>query len=697
MDYLRKPTGSSTPAQTKEGEISLFRRRLIDTDLDTGTTEKNRTLAKTKLVNILNFRHFKNANIQIHFHHVESRRKLVFEAIPQPCFGKYLICLWRDASAPPSDPENYRLTGFAFSRGVEFIHAEAGVRALSAKGICLVLPEKAKITSSRLSVRHECHSIHARLLQNGVIFAGSLKDFNASAFCVTLSSSEDASPVQFLNTAGTLTLMLESEKGTLYSGECRISKSSESTHGKVLVLEPLKSTVQRFAPREYRSRRISISPAPDIVFIHPLTGTLININAVDISGAGVSAEEFRENSVMVAGMIIPDMTINFSNAFSFRCQAQVAYTRSLTPEQGKEIIKSGIAFLDMDPNDHVRLMSLIHHAENTHSYICNRVDIDTLWEFFFETGFIYPKKYAFIQPYKEEVKKTYEKLYTCQSAVARHFTWQQNGAIFAHLAMLRFYENTWLIHHLAAKTGKRPASGTDMVDQISSFAYDTHRLASSQMSYLICYYRPTNHFPAHFFGGAAEHINNPDACSVDEFSYHHTRLGSADKKLERGWTLSQSEYDDLCELNNFYDRHSGGQMINALDLVAEKPVRTRSNLADRYHEMGLWRERRVFALRWKNEAKAIIMANISDFALNLSDLTNCISVFVIDRKIPYDTLHKAISMLGEYYASAKTPVLVYPLSYAEKAGLSYDRVYCLWAMNMQYTDDFFKVYHSLKQ
>lgn len=173
----------------------------------------------------------------------------------------------------------------------------------------------------------------------------------------------------------------------------------------------------------------------------------------------------------------------------------------------------------MDPNDHVRLMAMIQQAENKHSYICNHVDPEVLWDFFFETGFIYPKKYAFILPYKEEIKRNYEKLYSCQSAVTRHFTWQNNGTIVAHLAMLRFYEKTWMLHHLAART----------------------------------------------------------------------------------------------------EKETGGRMLDALDLAVDKSLHSKSDLSDQYHEIGLWRERRVFALRLGNKLKAVIMANISDFALNLSD------------------------------------------------------------------------------
>ena len=93
----------------------------------------------------------------------------------------------------------------------------------------------------------------------------------------------------------------------------------------------------------------------------------------------------------------------------------------------KQLIKCGIAFLDMNPDDHMRLLSLLHQTVNKNFYICNEVDMEDLWAFFFASGFIYPKKYAFIHEDKQKIKSTYERLYTKNSNIARHFTWQKKG------------------------------------------------------------------------------------------------------------------------------------------------------------------------------------------------------------------------------------------------------------------------------
>lgn len=121
----------------------MLNRRLIDTEFETESgPEQQKALGKNKLVNILNLRHFKNKSLFVHFLHTETGRNRAIEAIPQPCLGKYLVCLWRNPPDFPANPEKSRLTGFSFSNGIELIHAETQLRSASTKGICVVLPEK---------------------------------------------------------------------------------------------------------------------------------------------------------------------------------------------------------------------------------------------------------------------------------------------------------------------------------------------------------------------------------------------------------------------------------------------------------------------------------------------------------------------------------------------------------------------------
>jgi hypothetical protein len=87
------------------------------------------------------------------------------------------------------------------------------------------------------------------------------------------------------------------------------------------------------------------------------------------------------------------------------------------------------------------------------------------------------------------------------------------------MAMIRFYENTWLIQHHAARKSSRNKAGLVVLDQIGRMLNDSNRLYSLHMDYVICYYRSTNKFPSRVFGGAAKSINDPKAEKLGIFGY----------------------------------------------------------------------------------------------------------------------------------------------------------------------------------
>ena len=696
MDYLRK-----TPENKEEKtDASFTTRRLIDTDIVPGSVsaEKKITaphISKKRLINTFNHIHFNSGNVFIHFQHLTDNRPLKLRASPQPCVNDRLVCLWEDPVDIAPLQTSYRFTELTALTGQHLITVPATMRAISAKGVCLTLPDKSAQHCSRQTRRYACNPLDVDLIQNGVLFKGTLMEFSAVSFQIDILPTID-DPIQWINTNNRMTLIIKNGNAPLYSDECRIIRLSGGNKLKHLVLAPTSESIQRFTPRVYRSKRVLLTPSPDIFFWHPFTGRQVNLKILDMSGSGVSIEDDEQNSVLLPGMIIPKMTINFANSFHFECKAQVVYRRMFEDDAGKKGIKCGIAFMDMDSEEHMRLLSLLHQADNKHVYVCSKVDTDALWRFFFEAGFIYPKKYAFIHPFKEQIKKTYEKLYTENSRIARHFTWQKKGEIQAHLSMLRFYEKTWLIHHLAALTSQHAGGGVEMLEEIGSFTYDAHRLVSSHMDFLICYFRPTNRFPRHFFGGVAKNINNPKACSIDAFAYFHYRQTMRRSALMPDWSLTKPEFDDLLEFETGYEQQSGGLMVQSLDLLPDPDMADRCQLPAEYQKLGLKRERLLYALKHKNNLKALIVINISDFAVNMSDLTNCMTILVTNgEELPPDIIYQSISALSDHYVSKKFPVLLFPLAYADRHAISYDRAYHLWTLNMQHTDDYFKHYHYL--
>ncbi len=116
----------------------------------------------------------------------------------------------------------------------------------------------------------------------------------------------------------------------------------------------------------------------------------VDLKVVDLSGSGFSVEEGEYNTTLLPGMILHELELNFASSYKIKCSAQVVFRKEMVDPNGDKWIKCGLALLDMDIRDHLKLISMLHQAKNKNSYICNDVDLDALWDFFFETGFIYP-------------------------------------------------------------------------------------------------------------------------------------------------------------------------------------------------------------------------------------------------------------------------------------------------------------------
>ncbi|MBW2637274.1 MAG: hypothetical protein JRC86_07115, partial [Deltaproteobacteria bacterium] len=147
------------------------------------------------------------------------------------------------------------------------------------------------------------------------------------------------------------------------------------------------------------------------------------------------------------------------------------------------------------------------------------------------------------------------------------------------------------------------------------------------------------------------------------------------------------EKSDLSQLEHFYRNHSGGLLLDMLQLG-------KRNLCDEplekvYARHDLIRKSTVYALRFKDRLQAVFIANQSDLGLNLSELLNGIKVIVTDSLgLPWDILSTALSQITTVYQLDKVPILFYPHTYLEERGISYEKQYLLWILNTQYGNEY---------
>ena len=654
---------------------------------------KGKEIRKKHLINKLNYINFQDGTILVNFKHIKYNHTLSHRAKPQPCLGEELKCLWIETDRISQQLSSYKFQEVVIPNGKKIILVTSDEINIDDTGIRLVLPDTCWETSPRKMKRHSCIGVKVQLIQNSASFCGVLVDFSTASFRVEITTNPPQT-FQWIDPELLVNLIFSDDNGILYSGECRILKQSGGHNIRSYVLEPIKYQVQRFKPKEFRSVRQKLVPSPSIILKHPFTEKMANLKVIDLSGSGFSVEEDRCNAVLLPGMIIPELELNFASNFSIKCKAQAVYRQIMGEEKNSDWVKCGMAILDMSIEDHGRLSALLHHAKDDRFYFCNRIDMDALWNFFFDSGFIYPKKYVFLEANKEKIKAVYKKLYTQNQKIARHFIYQDKDRILGHLAMIRFYGNTWLIHHHAADRSVSLKAGIAVLDQIGRFINDSHNFYSIRMNYAFCYFRPENKFPNRVFGGVFKNIKDPKGCSLDTFAYFHCRKTSNDESgLDKPWDLMEAQPEDLVELRNFYEFSSGGIMLDAMELNEGDAI---DELSMEYQQLGLRRERHVFSLKRIGKLKAIAIVNISDVGLNLADLTSNIKIIVVDSsELTKDILFLALSQLSKKFEQDEIPVLVYPVSYVEKNSIPYEKLYNLWTLNMQYTDHYFKYLDEL--
>ncbi|MEE4352007.1 MAG: hypothetical protein V2J25_03980 [Desulfatiglans sp.] len=468
-------------------------------------------------------------------------------------------------------------------------------------------------------------------------------------------------------------IQLWGNERVVFSGPCRCIREGSGIRARELVLSPVNKVIRRFKRGQVRDPRQRLSPSPKLIFDHPFLQRRIQLDVSDISTTGFSVYENVGDGVLVQGMIIPEVVIEFAGTSRIRCSAQVIYRL----EEDEKRFRYAFSIFDMDIDAYSGLNRILGSALDTHAHLSTELDMEDLWKFFFESDFIYPKKYRLVESYREDFKETYRKLYQENPEVARHFTYQENGRICAHVSMVRAYEKTWVVQHHISRIMDGKRAGPKVLKQILQFLNNMFRLPSVNAEHMMLYYRPENRFPSAAFGGFAEDLRDPKRCSVDLFSYFTYTTPSLGERLPEGWFLRGCSSFDIREFRRFYEHHSGGLLFDVLGF--EQDESNGECVEALYKKLGLMRTWEMLALTHRGQLKAVFIVERSSRGLNLSDLLNCIKIVVTNPEgLSWNVLSTAIGQLVPLYETHRVPVLVYPITYVEAEGIPYEKQYQWW-------------------
>ena len=639
-----------------------------------------KTIGQKKLINLWNHHHFTDGMVYVQVHHPQYKEDILVRAHPAPCSDGSMTCRW------PEDvrgiTENADILNIILTDGLSLFLIPVKLKEVQKDQFTIHLPDKGYILGQRRARRYLCRGIEAKVVQHGFEAQGRLVDFSAMAFAVEVSP-EAAGSFRWFNADNPSTINLYRNKQMIFSASCNCIRQTSDQAIRDIVFAPAISQMNRFLKKKLRNPRVELTPVPNITFDHPAIKEKIKLDIYDLSTSGFAVYVSAEEDVLMAGMIIPNLTINYGGALKIKCKAQVIYHR----EEKKGNIRYGFVILDMDVVSYDRLSHIVINVIDSGIHIADEVDVDQLWEFLFESGFIYPKKYDLVQAYRQPMKETYRRLYRDNPEIITQITYQRNGRIYGHASMLRSYKRTWMVHHLAARPLNNKRTGLQVLKQIMHYFNGLYRLPAVEMDYMMFYFRPENSFPDHFFGGFARHFNNPRACSLDLFSYLNYPTSGVRQPLPVAWSLEPFISSDIGELDRFYQNASGGLLLDVLRLGKEQE--DAEYLSHLYARNGFKRSYQSFSLKEKDMLKAVLIVDQSDPGLNLSDFLDGIKILVIDAGgLPWEALSSAISQLAGLFTIDKIPILVYPSSYLEAKDVPFEKLYNLWIIDGNYAREY---------
>jgi hypothetical protein len=638
--------------------------------------ESAKIIKQKKLINLWNSHHFTDGMVYVQLNHPQYKEDILVWAHPEPCSSDSMTCRWPEETR--GIVENVEILNIIFTDGLSVFLIPTQLKEVEKDYFTINLPEKGYVLGQRRARRYLCQGIEVEVVQSGFWAQGRLVDFSALAFSVEVSPEEVGS-FRWFNADSPSTVHLYRNGQMIFSASCDCVRQTSDQAARDIVFASAISQMNRFLKKKSRNSRVEVNPRPNITFDHPATRKKIKLDIHDLSTSGFTVNVSTEEDVLMAGLIIPDLTINYGGALKIECKAQVLYRR----EEEKGNVRYGFVILDMDVVNYNRLSHIVINIIDPHTHIANEVDVDQLWKFLFESGFIYPKKYDLVQVNRKPMKEIYRKLYRDNPEFIAQMTYQRNGRIYGHISMIHSYERTWMIHHLAATTLNNKRTGLQVLKQSLRYIDGFCRLPSVGMDYMMFYFRPENIFPDHFFGGFARHLNNPSACSLDLFSYLSYPTSGVLQSLPAEWSLEPFISSDIDKLNHFYRSASGGLLVKVLRL--DKEYKEAELLSQLYALYGFKRNCQSFSLKYKGMLKAVLIVNQSDPGLSLSDFLNGIKIIVNDEAgLPWEILSAAISQLVGSFTIDKIPVLVYPSSYLEEKSVPFKKKYNLWILDVYY-------------
>ncbi len=561
----------------------------------------------------------------------------------------------------------------------ELVRFQPVIVSVLKKEICIRVPKRYERCLRPPEVLECTQKLDLQLIsKNGITNAELLWIGYQSLFC--LISWEEVRLKMWLNTDKRVTVTLSKSGFVHYTGITEVEEAQETEKGILLSLHFYDSGYSRFPEKKFRSRRLSLVPSPDIIFKNPFNESVLSYKIRDISGGGVSFRVPQKITGIFPGLNIPNVKIVFGFKKIISLDVQFLYCNDGVDGEG---CICGACFINICPAVHTELMQILQQAHDANAYVdpaC--LSMEKLWNFFFETGFVYPEKYNIIASKKEKLKELYSYLYTENPSVVKNFIYQDGNEIIAHISMLRLFDRAWLVHHHAGDKRSNGFAGIKALSQLSRYINEVYRIETAKINYVFCFFRPNNKFPARVLGGVARYLKGNKVCSIDEMSYISSVKSFLCREIDTSIRVYKASSMDFNDAMHVYENISGGLFFRMMNFENSNSVQKS------YEKSGFERKKEIYTVKKGHVSVGLVVLLQTMSFMNMSNLSNTIIFLNLQPgKCESKTILTSIKIVSELSDADDLSALIFP---AESSCQEVDKNYALWILNLEHVDDYFR-------
>lgn len=473
----------------------------------------------------------------------------------------------------------------------------------------------------------------------------------------------------------------------------RIEKNEVRNDNMFVVIrldDPNAKPILDIEPNKRHSDRFKFENKTDafIEFIHPFSQSKKVAQLLDISNSGVSIVLQGSKFAMPPGLVIENVSMQLPMHARLDIKLRVKGYYQEMPND--EDLKVSMEFIDASAMLVKEVSSYVQHLLSNNLQDATYEDIDELWQFYFETGFIYEGKRRQLSTHTDAVRKTLRLLLKSNTPLLKKILYKEDDVIKGHVTAIKVFDNALMVQHLNALKTNSGSAAMQVIRGITSYFLDKTANFVSGNRYVCFYYRPDNMYPALVFGETTKLIDNDEICWTETYQFclpTENRTLTEDDDIE----VFEANVDDLSDLETLLIWNNDYR-ISRLEGLAREMI-TEMKISNSYERIGLYRYRKVFVAKMKSTGQTVYaVCNYASPGLNFSELTNSIKLFY-DANSTANTqilIDAVCSLALESYQATElhSPVLLLRANQPIPSSFVLEKNYTLWAIDLVYAKKF---------